>query len=431
MENALKNDPDVGNIKNAKLEFLLKAAIAFVIIASLSNVLDVIGLKSISKIFQLLITAIYLIIVAPYKKKNDRERNMIANVSLAIIIYLILRFLLEITIVKKWSAALVFICFSQLFFLYFWIFVSFITPHTVLKRLLWYIERLFMAGFIFALLEFVIPVSARKSILSAMYAGNVPPSYFSRDFFSDDALRLGSFYLSPLTFAFTCLFSLCIYRMGKMQKGKWIFTAVITILAKTKSSLLGGSLFLLGKKARYVNTILMILVLVIIFYLPFAFDGWTFYYNYDDTAYKSTANHISGLVFGMDAGFEKPFWGNGLGTAGFVAYVETLSNKSISHSPFDAGIAGASQNGNESLLGVIGYQLGGAFVIIHLLLFALIFWVHMKQQNYIIASFVILSILFQAFTESSLTILVSSCQALLFAKTLIPLTQQYKLKHAG
>jgi hypothetical protein len=390
-------------------------AIIFIVIASFSGIIDFMNLKSFSRTFQLLIVGLYLILV--WGSNDERQygtAKLIRRLSGFLLLYLVVRLIIDIFI-SHTDSRLIFICFSQLFMLYFWIYAGFRSAEDVVDKVLHYCQLLFWVGILFSVVEFFIPQSSMTGILLTVFGGVVPDSYFSRDLQYSDSLRLGSFYLSPLTFAFTCLFLLCFYKVDGFKKSKWIVTALITVLAKTKSSLMGGVLFLAGKYSRVMNFVLLALVLLAIVILPTVFTGWDFYYNYDGTDFKSTANHLSGLVFGLRSAFEHPFWGSGLGTSGYLVYLETLANPGLPGSPFIFEIP--YQNGNESTLGVIGYQLGGIFLMIHLTLFLTMFKYQMENRNYVIATFILLSLLFQILTESSLTLLVSIAQAFLFCKT--------------
>ncbi|PSL24796.1 hypothetical protein [Dyadobacter jiangsuensis] len=409
-------------MKLSKSDIITYAGLIFILVASFSNLLNSLSLRSVGKILQVGGAALYILAIVSFKRR-DTKRQKVVTLTKWMLLYLTLRFIIDITLIQAWDPSLVVICYTQLLFIYFWIYCAFQTPDHILGTLLKFIEKIFLAGLVFAVIEYFIPFSLKYVIFSRLFGGSIPGNYYTRDVFSVNSLRLGSFYLSPLTFAFTCLFLFCYYQVGKRQPVKWGITAVVTLLAKTKTSLFGSLIFLLGNYAKYVNQVLIIASLVFIFALPIMYDGWTFYYGFDNTPFKSTANHISGLVFGIRSALEDPFWGNGLGTAGYVAYLETLASR-ISPSPFRTGEASLYQNGNESLLGVIGYQMGGIFLICHVLLFVLIFQMHMKRKNYVIASFILITILFQAFTESSFTILVSVCQAFLMAKSLSPVPKQ-------
>ena len=114
------------------------------------------------------------------------------------------------------------------------------------------------------------------------------------------------------------------------------------------------------------------------------------------------------MVYGVRSSFDHTL-GNGLGSSGFLALINGGATSFINTH---------LELGNESTIGVIGYQLGCIFMLLHIFLFVYMFSYQIKQNNFSAASFILLMLAFQIFSESSLTLLITFSQAFLFAKTL-------------
>jgi hypothetical protein len=393
--------------KEYKEKILYKSICLFFIISSFTVLLDFLHLKAISKLFQILAIAIICstLILTTITKNANKYRNSIVKLTVLILLYLIILFVINI-FSNKISLFIVFRNFLQIFFIYFWILISFSISNILLNKILKFIKSIFYIGMYISIIEFIIPANIKNVIFSFIY-GTVPVSYFSRDivFFS---FRLGSFYFEPLTFSFTLLFLICCNTNTKGRKN--ILTYITIILTQVKTAILGGFLILATKKT--IINIIGLLFFVFIIFICFYSDGWYFYYEFDNTVFKSTANHLSGLIFGIQEAFQNLF-GNGLGLSGYLTLLDAKNYPALSNLYSITSL----ETGSESTIGVIGYQLGGIFLVLHLILFVKIYFFHLKNKNYRIASFTLLIILFQFFSESALTLLISFCSAFLFAKS--------------
>lgn len=374
----------------------------FTVISCFTEILDALYLKLPSKIIQVVIVFICFILVLTNKNRTSLHRGRIVCLTLVII-------LLEFFLLFKdiwFSKANLFITFQsflQIFFIYYWIFIAFNIKDSLLNKIIAFLEKLFIYGCVFALVEFLMPESIKMSLLRAIAGQNVI-SYLSRDivFFS---MRLGSFYLSPLTFSFTLLFLIA---NNINNRKKSIIYFVLAFISQTKTAMFGGLFVLVGGRYRMLNMCGMVSLLGVVAALCYFFDGDFFYFTFDGTSLKSLSNHLAGLVYGIQSSFDN-IWGNGLGSSGFLAIIN--------------GGGGAFVNtvlelGNESTIGVIAYQLGCIFMLLHIFLFVYMFSYQIKQKNFSAASFILLMLAFQVFSESSLTLLITFSQAFLFAKTL-------------
>lgn len=402
----------IEKIENKKIDkerLLYLLICVFAIISSLTVLLDFLYLRSVTKILQsFILIACFVLILNIRQKSNNLSKRNIVNILYIIIIYLLLLFIKDI-IFSDVSISLIFRNFLQIFFMYFWILVAFSISKELLDKILLFIQKLFYVGILFSILEFIIPTNLKSQILSMLF-GSVPVGYLSRDI-DFGFMRLGSFYFNPLTLSFSLLFLLCYYKTSN-NKIKGRLTFIIAFLAQTKTAIIGGILILLGKNSKFINIAILYTTLIFVFFICIYFDGWFFYYTFNGTSLKSLSNHLSGLVFGVQAAFTNII-GNGLGKSGYLLFVDSLNDPSISKL-FNII---EYENGNESTYGVIGYQLGGIFLILHLFLFLKLFYFQLKNKNFSIVSFILLIILFQLFSESPLTILITFCQAFLFAKS--------------
>lgn len=403
----INTEIDFKKEKREKIIYFLICS--FGVIASLTIILDFLYLRAISKFFQIFVLFVSSFLVFYNVSDTKKKNRSIIKLTVFILVYLVLFFIYDI-ITSKMPFGMISRSFLQIFFIYFWILIAFSLSHQLLEKILLFIQKLFYGGVIFAFFEIIIPSDLKISMLTFINGGEMPVSYLSRDI-DFGFLRLGSFYLSPLSFSFTLLFLICYYKIYKNNKRN-LFVFIMAILAQTKTAILGGLLIFFGKETKFVNKILLILILSLVLYICIAFDGWFFYYGFDGTSFKSLANHLSGLVFGVQEAFSN-LGGNGLGKSGFLVEMDIIKNPVLANN-FETLFP--YERGNESSIGVIGYQLGGIFLILHFFLFLKIYFFQLKNKNYSIASFLLLVILFQLFTESSLTLLLSFCQAFLFAK---------------
>lgn len=377
----------------------------FAIISSFTVLFDSFNLRAISKSFQALI--LILCFILNFNNKINPSSKNIVRILNTLIVFLFVLFIKDIFLCDI-GLSYIFRNFLQIYFMYFWLLIAFSISELLLDKILEFIQKLFYLGMIFSVLELLIPIGIKEYILSFILGG-IPGGYLSRDV-QWGFMRLGSFYFSPLTYSFTLLFLLCYYKITKSNAKSW-FTYIIAFLAQTKTAILGGILFLFGKNSKTINNVIFYSTLIFVIFICTSFDGWFFYYAFDSTPLKSLANHLSGLVFGVQEGFVN-LWGNGLGKSGYLVFLDSKTDPSLSNlyeiTEFETG--------NESVYGVIGYQLGGIFLILHFVLFYKLFRFQMGNKNYTIASFILLIVLFQYFSESPLTVLVTFCQAFLFAK---------------
>lgn len=384
----------------------------FCLIACFTTLLDFMYLRLLSKGLQVFILGLIPILLIIIKDKNRSNKKLrIIKLSLFISIFEIILFFVSIFYSsEKVPFNFIFQSFLQIFFIYFWIYTSFSINDLLLNKILLFLKKVFFFGVLISIIELIIPNGVKSVILNLVY-GSIPPNYLSRDL-DFGLMRLGSFYLNPLTFSYTLLFLVCCSGLlNNSTKSKYLYL-FMALIAQTKTAFLGGIFMLLGHKMKNILIAILILSISLVIFLCVYFDGWFFYYMFDGTSLKSLSNHLSGLVFGINAGI-KDLWGNGLGKSGFLIYVLAQTYNVDMSTLYEVTLY---ERGDESTLGIISYQLGGIFLLLHTLLFIKIFFYHIRNQSYSIASFILIIILFQIFSESPLTIIITFSQAFLFAK---------------
>lgn len=394
------------SLKVSKEKLIYILICSFALIASFTTLLDFFYLRTLSKILQALtIILCFPLVLSSSFKSNDSHRNDIAKLSLFILIYITL-LLIKDLFNHDVPIDLIVRNYLQIFFIYFWIFLMFKIPPEILEKITLFVTKIFVYGLFFSCIEFITPSSLKEFLIKAIY-GVIPESYLSRDI-SFFPMRLGSFYIEPLLFSYTIIYLICNNANTKKKTVLYFFIAVV---AQTKTSIIGGIAILLGKKNKYLSIIGLGILFILVVLICVNFDGYFFYYTFDGTIYKSIANHIAGLVFGLDAAFDNLF-GNGLGKSGF--YVASF----MSNNPSLGNIYNITslENGDESSIGVIAYQLGGIFIMLHVILFLYLFFYHIKNKQFNISTFILIILGFQAFSESALTLLIIFSQAVLLAK---------------
>lgn len=393
---------------------LLSISIGLLIVASaFSQLLVGLGGGGVAKLLQIIVMLIFIIAIFHAGTENKLGKNSILPVLL-----------LSILVVNAIWAVLsggeikyVFITFLQLSFFYLCLLFFESQSLNVLTKAVDVVEKVVFAALLLSIVEFLLPKVWVENILF-LILGGVPVSYISREF-SDAGLRLGSFFLSPLTFSFSCVLLLVLADVRNRKYSKIVY--VFLVLCKVKTGFIGGLLYLTRHVMfRWIKW-LFLLLLIGILLTPLFFDGIGLLMVPSDSPYKSLSFHFVGLVSGIEAGYHHMFTGNGLGNSGYLVYLSAKESLYVS-SPMH--YLSPMLNGNESTFGVIAFQMGLVFLLIHVYLFFKYLSDFTHASAISSASFVLFIMIFQALSESSLTLFVS----LVIAITLAWLRKVYEKK---
>jgi hypothetical protein len=267
---------------------------------------------------------------------------------------------------------------------------------------------------VFGLLEFFLPFTVREQALSYLFNGSIPVAYISRDIslFSEMNYRIGSIILSPLTFSFSCVALLALNPQESRVLIHRYFIYLICILTQVKTSLLGLVLLLFKKQIGKFSYLAFFTLVFSAFLFSYWFTPEEVYLTSVDSSLKSISNHLIGLTAGLRGSLSNYFTGHGLGKSGFLIYLEVKESSTVS--PFKDSLPG--MNGNESSIGVIGYQLGLFFLCLHFYLYFTFIKVMRDSRSHLAISFCFFFIAFQMLSESALTMFISILSALIFAK---------------
>ena len=176
-------------------------------------------------------------------------------------------------------------------------------------------------------------------------------------------LRLGSIYGSPLTFAYSCIFLLTYYVCRGGQLSVYI-TAIMAVLTQVKTAMVGQAIVIMSRWIRLYYKLVYLSVALMALSVALLFNPYDLLDIKQSSSFKSTSNHLVGLSSGIRAAFDNPLIGKGLGQSGYVVYLES---KNLAINPF----LDKSEflNGNESVIGVVAYQMGLIALFLHFLLY--------------------------------------------------------------
>lgn len=384
---------------------LLTVSIGLLIIASaFSQILTNLGGGGVAKLVQAIVMLIFVIATYHAWAEKRLEVSSILPVGL----------LLVLSINATWAilsgeeSSHVILTFLQLSFFYLCLLFFESQSLFVLTKAINVLEKVIFSALLLSVIEFCIPNSWMENIIS-FFLGGVPAAYISREF-SSAGLRLGSFFLSPLTFSFSCVLLLVLADVRNRKYSKLAY--VFLLLCKAKTGLVGGLIHItrhiMFRQVRFIFLLFIGCVLL----TPFFFNGVELLLIPSDSPFKSLSFHYVGLVSGLEAGYQNIFTGNGLGKSGYLVYLSTKENLYVS-SPFH--YLSAFLNGNESTFGVISFQMGLAFLLVHIYLFFRYLSTFIALGARSAASLVIFIMVFQVYSESSLTIFVSLAIAIILA----------------
>ncbi len=383
------------------LESLVGGAVlmAYFLCSAISQLMLVSGWASIGKFVQAAALVYYFGLVV-YKFVLGKVSREIA-LSICLILVLFVGLLRSIAV--GIPAKFVFISFMQMSMFYFWVVVFETLSVKYVKAAMRCVSALVFFALVFAAVEFLTPAAFRVGVLGGLFPEGIPGAYYSREL---GFLRLGSFFLSPLTFAYACVLLICWLGAGRVFK----FSQVMAVLSFVKTGYLGVVAVSAAKRVPALLKLLFLIAVFLIFFVPFFYSGHDILLLPNDALLKSTSNHFVGLVSGVSSAYENVIFGNGLGTAGYVIYLETLRYFD-SPSPFSD--VSPFLNGNESTVGVVGYQLGFMFLMAHVYFLVRYFNRFNQAGNVSGVAFVFFLLIFQIMSESSLTIFISSTSAAL------------------
>ena len=179
-----------------------------------------------------------------------------------------------------------------------------------------------------------------------------------------------------------------------------------------KSAIIG---FFIALFVEYFPRIRKIVVITFLFFLAF------FIINIDvlekNIPPTSIGLHLLGLINGLQSLSENIFIGNGLGSAGYGAYLEAKSS-GVLNEYFDESITAGVSNGNESYIGILMFQLGLIPFILYIFPFIYglrhIFTKKVKLSFGLLFSFLLISF----FTETVSSMLLLSMASLIFVLTI-------------
>lgn len=291
------------------------------------------------------------------------------------------------------------ISFTQLMFPLLFLFIvnniSLISLKAIVKKLFY----LLIPIVIFSIFEILLPRNIKKQILSCLFfklEGTLAiPTSYDFDYFG--LMRVGSLFFEPLTLSFVTLFLLGYlvnnYKIYKKGRVYLIITALANLFSFGKSALFAVSLSIMSIFTRKKSGFLYIgIVIFIIFY---------FVKNGKEIA-STNANfnqHYLGLITGIEGALLKPF-GNGVGSAGYLIFLKCDAYK------IEGPFFNKSNNGNESTIGILLYQLGWLYTALFLSLLFFIFNSIYISNKYFTAGTVIGFIIALFFSESLMSIVV-------------------------
>jgi hypothetical protein len=373
------------------------------IVSALSQVLSSFG-GGVSKFIQITVMLIFVVAICHAWSKGEAGKDLILPAIL--IFFLVLN--LANSLHSGDQSNLIVLTFLQLSFFYICLLFFESQSLFVLSKAVDLLEKIILVAISLSVIEFILPKVWMENILT-FFLGGVPVSYISREF-SGAGLRLGSIFLSPLTFSFSCVLLLVLSDVRSNKYSKFAYACLV--LCKAKTGIVGGLLYLFRNVMFNWIKLTFIIFTVAVLLVPIFYDGLELLLIPSDSPYKSLSYHLVGLVSGIQGGYQNYFSGNGLGKSGYLLYL-SVQNDLYASSPLHH--LSPMLNGNESTFGVIAFQMGLVFLVLHVYLFFRYLSVFVAVGAKSSASFVLFVMVFQVFSESSLTIFVSLVIAMTLA----------------
>lgn len=267
----------------------------------------------------------------------------------------------------------------------------------VLAKVADYLSAPLMLLMIIGFMEFLLPGDIRAMIYSySNYLSggdlSVPVSYYLGDS-SFAGYRVGSILFEPLTYAYIVSF-VFIFRVS--NGGRIISLSLFSLLTSLgKLPILGAIMAVLVRAEKRLGR------LIICMWLVSYVVAIVFFSNYFINNSYSMGAHFSGLMYGVKSIFDSPL-GNGFGTSGYLPFLSYLSVGE--KGPFVGN--SIVENGNESAIGVVFYQIGFLGILYISVFVAILFDVIKKAgalRGVIVASFI--ASLFLSESALSVTVL--------------------------
>ena len=173
--------------------------------------------------------------------------------------------------------------------------------------------------------------------------------------------RPGSLLFDTLAFANIAVISFATLFQNKNHKKYLILKilySIVILLSLVKSAILTMIFIIIFISFKNEYTLKKFCFLIFTFIILILIQNYEFLILGNRfSGFESISNHILGLVFGLSNSFENPIFGHGFGTAGYQVYLEAL--KFGISGPFNGGGDWPElENGNESAIGILYYQMG-------------------------------------------------------------------------
>lgn len=299
--------------------------------------------------------------------------------------------------------------FAQLAFPLIFLYVLLSLKYSTLLALIKYIKVIGMIILIAALIELLFVSDDLRLRLASYVLQSKLGDAAKTDAYYDVTLgmgylRPGSILFEPLTTGMILISILMLY-WGHKEEGNAFykkFAYILIIFVGGVKSAIVTLLIAVGlMRWRYfVMPIALVLVVFTLFllkdHLLAILQGTRI------EGFESISNHLLGLTFGVINTLDTPWFGHGLGSAGYLIWLKCQAMEIVG--PFvHARKYGGMGNGNESGLGVIIYQLGLVYGLALVgLMFRVILWFY-KHKDYGMVSLMLGGLVFLMLSESSLS----------------------------
>ncbi|MEY8200435.1 MAG: hypothetical protein RPS47_14445 [Colwellia sp.] len=369
-----------------------------ILVSAFNAIANHLGLSLLVKFVQILVMLSFTLVILA-RGRSSFSFKRITILPLLCLAYLIINAVVSI---QSGDFGLVVISFLQISFFYICLLFFESQSISLLRRVIQFLKLFLFVSVFVGMFEMFVPAGMREQILRSFYGGDLPVAYISRDIgVGELSMRLGSFFLSPLTFTYSCVALLTILSVERERLN--ILVTFITVLSKVKTGWLGVFLMILKNRLPMVAGWFFLLLVGGILILPLFISGVDLLLIPSDTLLKSFSNHLVGLVSGVASAYDNVWFGEGLGRSGYVIFKQVVDGYAFS--PF-LGLS-PYLNGNESTLGVISFQLGFIFLLLHISIF---YFYLLSLKNSGLSggmAFLFFLFVFQALSESSLTIFIS------------------------
>jgi len=183
-------------------------------------------------------------------------------------------------------------------------------------------------------------------------------------------LRPGSLVFEPLTNASIIVvgFVFMSEARGAFRSFRQFLLFLVASVSMVKSALLTLTLSILFFILRQRVLLLMTFIACLAIYFSQPYIS-TFAGGERIEGFESISNHLLGLILGIKNTIEAPLFGHGLGSSGYLVYIESQKLNIVG--PFwRPGFMPMLENGNESTFGVFVYQFG--FIVTSLFVLSLL-----------------------------------------------------------